>query len=92
GVDPVFGFEHAILIAEELNRIGIRAVQGDIIVTENFSINHLSSSLLSARTLANPLDAKKRSASSRRFWENFKINTGTFRPGQSEPSVEITGN
>jgi D-alanyl-D-alanine carboxypeptidase/D-alanyl-D-alanine-endopeptidase (penicillin-binding protein 4) len=92
GVDPVFGFEHAILIAEELNRIGIRAIQGDIIVTENFSINHLSSSLLSARTLANTLDAKKRSASSRRFWENFKINTGTFRPGQSEPSVEITGN
>jgi len=91
GTDPVFGFEQVILIAEELNRIGIRAINGNIVVTENFTMNQISSPALSAKNLAKTLDPRKRSATARRLWENFKINSGIFRPDQSEPGVEISG-
>lgn len=91
GTDPVFGFEQAILIAEELNRIGIRFVTGNVVVTENFTMNHSPSPAASAKSLAATLDSRKRSAAARRFWENFKINSGTFRPQQDEPGVEISG-
>ena len=40
GRDPVFGYEQAIEIAHELNRLGIRSVQGDLIVTDNFTMNY----------------------------------------------------
>ncbi|HKX83334.1 MAG TPA: D-alanyl-D-alanine carboxypeptidase, partial [Pyrinomonadaceae bacterium] len=36
GRDPVFGFEHAVALAQELNRMGIRHVEGDLVVTDNF--------------------------------------------------------
>src|SRR6185503_4181219 len=31
GRDPIFGFEHAVGLAAELNRMGIRSVTGDLI-------------------------------------------------------------
>jgi len=39
GRDPMFGFEHAVAIAYELNRLGIRTINGDLIATDNFAMN-----------------------------------------------------
>ena len=36
GRDPIFGYEHAVSLAGELNHLGIKSVQGDLIVTEQF--------------------------------------------------------
>src|SRR5436190_308899 len=48
GRDPVFGYEHAVEIAHELNRMGIRSVQGDLVVTDNFTM-YYSNNFLSDR-------------------------------------------
>jgi len=38
GKDPDFHFENALLVARELNRLGIREVAGDLVVDRNFWI------------------------------------------------------
>src|SRR5688572_10363343 len=40
GKDPMFGYEHAVAIAHELNKLGVRTVTGDLIVTDNFVMNY----------------------------------------------------
>src|SRR5919107_182830 len=39
GRDPSFHYEHAVAIARELNRLGIRTVTGDLIVPPKFTMN-----------------------------------------------------
>ena len=92
GRDPVFGFEHAVALAQELNRMGIRNIQGDLVVTDNFAMNYTNSSASSSKSLFATLDATKRSAAAMRNWQSFLINSG--RLGQTTaapPSVTFTG-
>jgi D-alanyl-D-alanine carboxypeptidase/D-alanyl-D-alanine-endopeptidase (penicillin-binding protein 4) len=91
GRDPVFGYEHAISIAHELNRLGVRSVQGDLIVTDNFTMNYSSSVQRSAEALFATLDNSKRSAASVRVWTNFVTNSGRVGYYSSMPSVTFSG-
>lgn len=88
GKDPIFGFEHAISIANELNRLGIRQVSGDLVVTDNFAMNY-SASFASAKTLAATMDANTRSAAALRTWQSHLANSGRVVPGY--PSVSFSG-
>lgn len=93
GRDPVFGFEHGIALAHELNRLGIRNIQGDLVVTDNFAMNYTNSAATSSKSLFATFDAAKRSAAATRNWQNFLVNSG--RLGQmtaaATPSVTFTG-
>lgn len=92
GKDPVFGFEHAVAIAQELNRMGIRNVKGDLVVTDNFAMNYTTSPTRSSQSLFATLDAAKRSASANRVWESYLINSGRLNQSTgSIPSVVFTG-
>lgn len=91
GRDPVFGFEHAVSIAAELNRIGIRTISGDLIVTDNFAMNYSTSPKSSSQSLFNTLDAAKRSAAATRVWTNYLINSGRSNPSSGLPSLMFTG-
>lgn len=91
GKDPVFGFEHAVSIANELNRIGIRTINGNVIVTGNFSMNYNSASARAAQTLVSTLDASKRSAAATRVWQTYLSNSGQFGKVNGIPSVTVTG-
>ncbi|MGH9903034.1 MAG: D-alanyl-D-alanine carboxypeptidase, partial [Pyrinomonadaceae bacterium] len=51
GRDPSFHYEHAVLLARELNRLGVRTVTGDLIVAPRFTMNFMSSSLRSGEQL-----------------------------------------
>src|SRR4029079_12201102 len=42
GRDPIFGYAHAVSIANELNHLGIRNITGDLIVTSDFAMNYSS--------------------------------------------------
>ncbi len=88
GKDPIFGFEHAVSIANELNRLGIRQVSGDLVVTDNFAMNY-SASFASAKTLAATMDANTRSAAALRTWQAHLANSGRVIPGY--PSVSFSG-
>jgi len=92
GRDPIFGFEHAVAVAAELNRMGVRNVTGDLVVTDNFAMNYSTSSQRSSQTLFATLDASKRSAAASRVWSNYLINSGrSISLNGSIPSVVFTG-
>lgn len=91
GRDPVFGYEHAVTIAHELNRAGIQTVNGDLVVTDNFTMNFSSSATRSGQSLFASLDAAKRPAAARRVWENYLINSGKVKQVSGLPSVVFSG-
>jgi D-alanyl-D-alanine carboxypeptidase/D-alanyl-D-alanine-endopeptidase (penicillin-binding protein 4) len=91
GRDPIFGYEHAVSIANELNHVGIRSVTGDLIVTSDFAMNYSSAASRTSQELFRSLDASKRTAAATRAWLNFLNNSGRANKGYSIPSVMFTG-
>jgi D-alanyl-D-alanine carboxypeptidase/D-alanyl-D-alanine-endopeptidase (penicillin-binding protein 4) len=91
GKDPMFGPQHAVSIANELNRLGIRSVSGDLIVTDNFVMNYSNSALVSGRSLLNVLDQSKRSAAATRAWLDYLSYSGKFGTVTGTPGVTFTG-
>jgi len=91
GKDPIFGYEHAVTIANELNKLGIRAVTGDLIATDNFAMNYSGSSLQSAQWLLATMDASKRPAAATATWLKYLSNSGKFGTIPGIPSVSFTG-
>ncbi|HSU26550.1 MAG TPA: D-alanyl-D-alanine carboxypeptidase [Pyrinomonadaceae bacterium] len=91
GRDPVFGYEHAIALASELNRMGIRSIEGDLVVTDNFTMNYSSSPQSSSKVLFTSMDAAKRSAAAKRVWENYLINSGKLNKTAADPGIAFAG-
>ena len=91
GRDPIFGYENAVSIANELNHLGIRTVDGNLIVTNDFAMNHSGATSRIAGALLASLDSSKRSAAATRAWLNFLNNSGRANKGYSIPSVTFTG-
>ncbi|MBP7415924.1 MAG: D-alanyl-D-alanine carboxypeptidase [Pyrinomonadaceae bacterium] len=91
GKDPMFGAEHGVTLAHELNKMGIRTVTGDLIVTDNFAMYYSGSSVASANALFATLDASKRSAAATRTWLNFLAYSGRSGQVVGNPSVSFTG-
>jgi D-alanyl-D-alanine carboxypeptidase (penicillin-binding protein 4) len=91
GRDPIFGFEHGVRLANELNRLGVRNVTGDLVVTDNFTMNYNGSALRSGQMLAAAMDSGKRSAGATRIWLNYLSNSGTYNQVQGIPGVTFTG-
>lgn len=88
GKDPVFGYENAVEIALALNRLGIRRVEGDLVVTDNFTMNYSSSVQRSAAALFATLDSSRRSVAAARAWTNRSAVTGVYH---GVPSVSFGG-
>ncbi|MCS6873799.1 MAG: D-alanyl-D-alanine carboxypeptidase [Pyrinomonadaceae bacterium] len=76
GRDPMFAFQHAVAIAEGLNQMGIREITGDLIVTDRFSMNFVSSAQASANFLLATLDASRRSPQATQAWIQHLRNSG----------------
>ncbi|MEO7673430.1 MAG: D-alanyl-D-alanine carboxypeptidase [Pyrinomonadaceae bacterium] len=91
GKDPMFGFEHAVTIANELNRMGIRTINGDLIVTDNFAMNYSTSPQRSSQLLFAALDSSKRPSAATTVWTNFLVNSGRFDQATVIPSISISG-
>lgn len=91
GRDPSFHDEHAVMMARELNRLGIRTVTGDLIVAPRFTMNFSSSSLHSGERLYDTLDATRRSANATRAWYDERIALGDNASLQTTPSVAVMG-
>jgi len=91
GRDPIFGYEHAVRLATELNRLGVTNVTGNLIVTDTFSMNYNGSALRSGQTLAAAMDASKRSAGVTKIWLNYLSNSGKFNQMSGVPTVTLGG-
>ena len=91
GRDPIFGYEHAVSIANELNHLGIRSVQGSLIVTSDFAMNYSTAASRTGQTLLLTLDASRRPAAANSAWVNFLNNSGRSGLGFGIPSVSFSG-
>ncbi|HZH90178.1 MAG TPA: D-alanyl-D-alanine carboxypeptidase [Pyrinomonadaceae bacterium] len=91
GRDPSLHYEHAVGIARELNRLGVRTVTGDLIVPPKFTMNFGASTVRSGEIFYDTLDATRRPAAATRAWFNDRLAHGNTAAAQAVPSVAVMG-
>ncbi len=91
GRDPSFHFEHAVMIARQLNGMGIRSVTGNLVISPGFTMNFHGSALRSGEMLYDTLDATLRSAEATRAWLFERTTLGDQVSLQTVPSVAVMG-
>jgi D-alanyl-D-alanine carboxypeptidase/D-alanyl-D-alanine-endopeptidase (penicillin-binding protein 4) len=91
GRDPSFHYEHGVLLAHELNKLGIKQVSGDLFVAPGFTMNFSASAQRSGERLYDTLDATLRGAEAVRAW-NYERTLLNDRGGlEAVPSVAVMG-
>lgn len=91
GRDPVFNVEHGVAIADAMNRLGVRNVTGDLIVTDRFVMSYSESAQRSGQALLASLDGGKRSAAATRSWLSFLTSSGKANQAPYLPTVSVAG-
>ncbi len=91
GRDPSFHYEHAVLMARQLNLLGIRTVTGDLIVAPGFTMNFNWSARRSGEGLYDTLDATLRPAVATSAWNFARSLVGENTAKQATPSVAVMG-
>ncbi len=91
GRDPSLHYEHAIAIARELNRLGIRTVTGDLIVPPKFTMNFGWSATRSGEIFYDTLDVTRRPAAATRAWLGERLAHSDNAATQTIPSVAVMG-
>jgi len=91
GRDPSFHHEHGVMIARQLNSLGIRTVTGDLIVAPGFTMNFNWSARASGESLYDTLDAMRRSSEAVRAWTYERTALGDQSSLQTVPSLSVMG-
>jgi D-alanyl-D-alanine carboxypeptidase/D-alanyl-D-alanine-endopeptidase (penicillin-binding protein 4) len=91
GRDPSFHYEHAVMLAKELNERGIRTVNGNLIVAPGFTMNFDWSARHSGEEFQDTFDVAQRSGDATRAWIDERTLVNDNQSLQSVPSVVITG-
>lgn len=91
GRDPSLGYEHAIAIAQHLNALGIRAINGDLIVAPGFTLNYNPSAQASGDELFDTLDSLLRPPAATRSWMEERVAQNAPVSLESVPSVSVMG-
>jgi len=91
GRDPSLHYEHAVMVARQLNDLGIRTVTGNLIVTPSFTMNFDWSARHSGEMFRDTLDSAKRSAGATRAWLDERTLIGDNASLSSVPSVVVNG-
>jgi len=91
GRDPSFRYEHAVMLARQLNELGIKTVTGNLIVAPGFTMNFDWSYQRSGEEFADTLDSATRPAAATRAWLDDRLLVGDKRSLSSVPSVAISG-
>jgi D-alanyl-D-alanine carboxypeptidase/D-alanyl-D-alanine-endopeptidase (penicillin-binding protein 4) len=91
GRDPSFHYEHGVMLARQLNALGIRTVSGDLVVAPAFTLNFNWSARGSGAQLYNILDVTLRPAEATRSWIYERTALGDKAGLASVPSVAVMG-
>jgi len=91
GRDPSFHYQHAVMVARQLNSLEIRTVTGDLIIAPGFTMNFGSSALRSGESFYDTLDASRRSVEAERAWTYERTTLGDQLSLQPIPSVAVMG-
>lgn len=82
GRDPSFNLQNAVIVACELNRMGVRTVTGNLIVAPRFTVNFDESALYSGADFYDTMDSTRRSKNATEAWN-------TFRSVKNDPSLPV---
>lgn len=91
GRDPSFHYEHAVLLAKELNGLGIKEVSGNLIVAPGFTMNFGASAARSGNQLYDTLDSTLRYAEAVRAWNYERTLLNDRESLEKVPSVAVMG-
>lgn len=91
GRDPSFHNEHAVMVARQLNTLGIRRITGNLVIAPGFTMNFGASARRSGETLYDTLDSTLRSSEATRAWTYERTSLGDQKSLQSNPSVAVVG-
>ena len=91
GRDPSFHYEHGVLLARELNKLGIKQVSGDLIVAPGFTMNFSGSAKRSGERLYDTLDTTLRSAEALQAWTYERTVLNDRASLETVPSVAVMG-
>ena len=91
GRDPSFHYEHAILIARELNTLGIKQVTGDLFVAPGFTMNFSWSAKRSGEQLYDTLDSTLRRTAAIQAWNYERTLLNDRASLETVPSVAVMG-
>jgi D-alanyl-D-alanine carboxypeptidase/D-alanyl-D-alanine-endopeptidase (penicillin-binding protein 4) len=84
GGDPMFVWEEAIALGNTLNKMGIKQVKGNLVITGNFAMNFQRYPLLAGQMLKQSLNSKT--------WTRPAIYIHSIMPkGTAKPQVAING-
>ena len=99
--DPAFFYENALLITDKLNRSGIRAVEGDLVVLGQFYFNLSASREAAAKSFRNTLTPETWSAGVKSAFSRFlSMRAAEGRSANSQaqapwstlpPSLKVSG-
>ena len=91
GRDPSFHYEHAVLIARELNTLGIKQVTGDLFVAPGFTMNFSASATRSGERFYDTLDSTLRPAAATQAWNYERTLLNDRASLEKVPSVAVMG-
>ena len=91
GRDPSFHYEHGVLLARELNKLGIKQVTGDLIVAPGFTMNFSASATRSGERLYDTLDSTLRYAEAFRAWNYERTLLNDRASLATVPSLAVMG-
>ena len=91
GRDPSFHYEHAVLLARELNTLGIKQVTGDLFVAPGFTMNFSWSATRSGERLYDTLDSTLRPAVAIQAWNYERTLLNDRASLEKVPSVAVLG-
>src|SRR5262249_40191053 len=76
GCDPSFRYEHAVMLARQLNQLGINSVTGNLVVTSGFTMNFDWSARTSGQQLWSTLDGARRPVAATQAWYDERSLVG----------------
>jgi D-alanyl-D-alanine carboxypeptidase/D-alanyl-D-alanine-endopeptidase (penicillin-binding protein 4) len=91
GSDPSFHYEHAVMLARELNELGIRTISGKLIISPGFTMNFDWSTKRSGEQLRDTLDTTRRSTAAMRAWTDERTLVNDAASLGTVPSVVVLG-
>jgi D-alanyl-D-alanine carboxypeptidase/D-alanyl-D-alanine-endopeptidase (penicillin-binding protein 4) len=91
GRDPSLRYEHAVMLARQLNDFGIKSVTGNLIVAPGFTMNFDWSARRSGEELLDSMDGATRSGTATRAWLDERLLLGDRQSLSSVPSVSVAG-
>lgn len=91
GRDPSFHYEHAVMVARQLNNLGIRKVTGNLVIAPGFTMNFGASARRSGDSLYDTLDSTLRSTEAMRAWTYERTSLRDLQSLQINPSVAVMG-